>query len=45
MASSKVPILVFNFYYLIKSLSFLPSALFENKDLLNRGLRDQNILH
>lgn len=42
-ASSEVPIVVVNFHYRVNSLGFLPSALFENEELLNLGLRDQHL--
>ncbi|KAH7153552.1 Alpha/Beta hydrolase protein [Dactylonectria macrodidyma] len=42
VASSKEPIVVVNFHYRVNSLGFLPSALFEDEELLNLGIRDQH---
>lgn len=39
---SKAPIMVVSFNYRLNSLGFLPSTIFEEEDLLNIGLTDQD---
>ncbi|KAF2187357.1 alpha/beta-hydrolase [Zopfia rhizophila CBS 207.26] len=43
VAASSVPIMVVTFQYRIGSLGSLPSALFEEEEILNLGLRDQRL--
>ncbi|KAF2112721.1 Alpha/Beta hydrolase protein [Lophiotrema nucula] len=43
VAASTEPIVVVTMQYRLGALGFLPSALFEEEDLLNLGLRDQRL--